>query len=86
MPVRADRQGIGWSIPLMNSNIYYFVLELSIQGRQAARKPVSGFFNYYALKHTIRAAAYRANSNGIGTVWPPLRAAFISSSYSPSCG
>ena len=30
MPVRADRQGIGWSIPLMNSNIYYFVLKLSI--------------------------------------------------------
>jgi hypothetical protein len=30
VPAPADRQGIGWSIPLMNSNIYYFVLKPSI--------------------------------------------------------
>jgi hypothetical protein len=43
VPAQRDKQGIGWSIPLMNSNIYYFVLEVSIQGWWAAPKPTSGF-------------------------------------------
>jgi hypothetical protein len=42
VPARTDRQGIGWSIPLMNLNIYYFVLELSMQGCQPNWQLVSG--------------------------------------------
>jgi hypothetical protein len=43
VPARTDRQGIGWSIPLMNSNIYYFVLELSMQTRHPNWQSVSSF-------------------------------------------
>jgi hypothetical protein len=38
VPARTDKQGIGWSIPLINSNIYYFVLKASIQGWQPSAR------------------------------------------------
>lgn len=49
MPARKDKQGIGWSIPLINSNIYYFVLKEPIQPLTSRERPQLSFFNRIAV-------------------------------------
>ena len=70
----------------MNSNIYYFILKVSIQGWPATQKALARLFHSNALNTRIKRRINRANPHRIGTVRLLPRTDFICPSNSQSCG